>query len=94
MHVLFSRRLAGAFLTAVCVLGCARPQQPAVRVKTSNVSALRTALGGSAVEANPTAASAAEPTGWATLKGSFKIDGGLRLEIRHGSTGWRRRQFR
>jgi hypothetical protein len=68
--------VAGAVMVALLVgEGCARPQQPAVKVQTQNVSALRTALGGSAVEAAPSAVAAAEPTGWATLKGSFKIDG-------------------
>jgi len=63
-------------LLAACAVGCARSQQPAARVQTSNVSALRTAFGGSAVEASPTAGpAAAEPTGWATIKGVFKIDG-------------------
>src|SRR5687768_4076331 len=63
-------------LAAVSIVGCARPQQPAARVDARNVSALRTALGGSAAEAAPTAAvAAAEPTGWATLRGAFKIDG-------------------
>jgi len=75
MHVLLSRPWPSLVLAAVCVVGCARPQQPAVRVETNNVSALRTAFGGSAVEAAPSAVAAAEPTGWATLKGSFKIDG-------------------
>jgi hypothetical protein len=76
MHGLSIRPWIALALAATGVIGCARPQQPAAYVKTSNVSALRTALGGSAVEASPTAgAAAAEPTGWATLKGSFKIEG-------------------
>jgi hypothetical protein len=76
MHVLQCRRLTGIVLAVLCVVGCARPQQPAVYVDARNVNNLRTALGGSAVEASPVAgAAAAEPTGWATLKGSFKIEG-------------------
>lgn len=76
MHVLSLRRLLMLAAAAPVICGCARPLQPAAYVKTSNVSALRTALGGSAVEATPAAGvAAAEPTGWATLKGTFKIDG-------------------
>src|SRR5947209_7574164 len=64
-------------LIGACLAGgCARPLPPAQRVQATNVSALRTAFGGGAAEATPGAAAAvAEPTGWATLKGSFKLDG-------------------
>jgi hypothetical protein len=76
MHVLFDRRWLGLVLAGGVIVGCARPQQPAAYVNSNNVSALRTALGGSAVEASPAGgAAAAEPTGWATIKGSFKIEG-------------------
>jgi len=75
MHVLLSWRGPGIVLATACIVGCARPQQPAVKVQTQNVKALSAAFGGSAVEAAPAAAAAAEPTGWATLKGSFKLDG-------------------
>jgi hypothetical protein len=62
---------------ALLIAGCARPLPPAERVEVSNVSALRTALGGGAADsvAGAAAAPAADPTGWATLKGNFKING-------------------
>jgi hypothetical protein len=75
MHVSLLRHSLTLALVAGCAFGCARRLQPAARVETSNVSSLRSALGGSAVEAAPSAAAAAEPTGWATIKGTFKIDG-------------------
>jgi len=65
--------------TAVALLatasGCARKLPPAEHVQTTNVAALRTAFGGGATEAAASTATAAEPTGWATLKGTFKING-------------------
>jgi hypothetical protein len=66
--------IAGAMLIGCS--GCARPQQPAERVQVSNVVALREAFGGGAT-GTPAAAAAplAEPTGWATLKGTFKLNG-------------------
>jgi hypothetical protein len=54
--------------------GCARPLPPAQSANGNNVQVLRTAFGGgTAVKAE--AAAAAEPTGWATIKGTFKISG-------------------
>ena len=55
--------------------GCARHLPPAERVKTTNVVALRSAFGGGASEAATTAVVVADPTGWATLKGTFKLNG-------------------
>lgn len=55
--------------------GCARSQPPAERVVDTNVVALRTALGGGATATAVTAGPAAEPTGWATIKGTFKLAG-------------------
>jgi hypothetical protein len=75
MQVSSMQRSLAILLAALGVIGCARRQQPAVRVEVSNVNALRTVLGGSAVEAAPSAVAAAEPMGWATIKGSFTING-------------------
>src|SRR4029079_18721755 len=44
-------------------------------VKPTNVVALRAAFGGGATGTAATATVTAEPTGWATLKGSFKLEG-------------------
>ncbi|HEY2411899.1 MAG TPA: hypothetical protein VGI40_06640 [Pirellulaceae bacterium] len=57
------------------VVGCARHLPPAERVQTTNVIALRTAFGGGATETAATATAVAEPTGWATIKGTFKLEG-------------------
>lgn len=69
--------LCGLAVTAL-LAGCGRnpPSSPAQRVEISNVSALRTAFGGPAVEAGPAAVAQIEtPQGWATITGTFKIDG-------------------
>lgn len=56
--------------------GCARPVASNPRVSASNVASLKKALGSGAAEAGPAvAAAAAEPQGWSTLKGSFKLAG-------------------
>ena len=69
-------RTLGLLALAVLVsAGCERPMPPAERVQTTNVTALRTAFGGNAADATATAVAIAEPTGWATLKGSFKLEG-------------------
>src|SRR5262245_37921419 len=62
---------------AVVAAGCARYVPPAERVSTTTVNALRSAFGGGVTETAATggAAALAEPTGWATLKGSFKLSG-------------------
>lgn len=63
-------------LLAAALAGCARSQQPAAYVNVQTVAALRTALGGSATDSTPAAGVvAAEPTGWATIKGKFKLAG-------------------
>src|SRR5688500_7941298 len=69
------RRIHSAIAIAAIVAGCARSQQPAERVKTENVVALRTAFGGSATESSVVAAPVADPKGWATIKGTFKLAG-------------------
>jgi len=68
-------RIAG-LLAVIAIVGCARPQPPAECANSNNVSVLRTSFGGSAAEtAAPAATAVAEPTGWATLKGTFKLSG-------------------
>src|SRR5262245_31505613 len=63
-------------VVAAVAVGCARPLPPAERVVETNVVSLRTSFGGPATEAAVAAAApAAEPTGWATIKGSFKLNG-------------------
>lgn len=65
--------LAGLGLLALA--GCQRKLTESASYQESNVALLRTALGGDkSAEAGP-AAAAAEPTGWATLRGTFKISG-------------------
>src|SRR5262245_36344938 len=76
MQQFFQVGAAALVLSVAFSLGCARSQAPAERVNVTNVSALRTALGGGAAETTATAAApVAEPTGWASLKGSFKLNG-------------------
>jgi hypothetical protein len=60
----------------VAVVGCARPLPPPQRANSDTVKVLQVAFGGSAAESSgPGAAAAAEPTGWATIKGTFKLSG-------------------
>jgi hypothetical protein len=68
--------LVSAVLVAV-VTGCARYVPPAERVSDASVKALQKSFGGPAAESSSGsgAAAAAEPTGWATLKGTFKLNG-------------------
>ena len=70
-------RTAWLVVIAVAVAGCARQVPPAQRVSTANVKVLQTAFGGGAAETSGAAvpAALAEPTGWATIKGSFKLNG-------------------
>jgi len=60
---------------AALASGCARHLPPAERVNSENVKILKTSFGGAATETAATATIAAEPTGWATLKGTFKLEG-------------------
>lgn len=58
------------------LLGCERPLTSAVRPDATKVAALRKKLSESAKPADSgNAPAAAEPNGWATIKGSFKIKG-------------------
>src|SRR5437763_1448822 len=68
-------RTFGFLAATVLATGCARHLPPAERVQTTNVVALRAAFGGGATETAATTTAAAEPTGWATLKGAFKLEG-------------------
>lgn len=66
--------MALAGLALVVPAGCQRPVASPVRYSAGNVAVLKTALGGAAA-ASAEAAPTAEPTGWARLRGVFKIAG-------------------
>ena len=55
--------------------GCERPLQPALRASTENVSLLRASMGSDKAAAAATPKVLAQPTGFATISGTFKIDG-------------------
>lgn len=63
---------------ALALAGCPRPLPPDVAANATTAVTLRKALGGTAA-AETTAAAVAEPTGWATLKGHFKVNGAVTL---------------
>ncbi len=63
-----------AGLALVVPAGCRRSVASPVRYSASNVAVLRTALG-STTAAAAEATAAAQPTGWGTLKGVFKMVG-------------------
>jgi hypothetical protein len=72
--------IAASLALAASVLafaGCERRLgvTPPQRVNTTNVAVLRKALGGAPTEATGPATAAAEPTGWATIRGTFKLNG-------------------
>src|SRR5262245_58150417 len=69
------RLLGSGLLLITLAAGCSRGQPPVERVQISNVSAIRSAFGGGVVETTATAATIPEPKGWATIRGTFKIDG-------------------
>jgi hypothetical protein len=58
----------------VSLTGCPRPLTEPVRVTEANVVALRQAFGGDQTAAGP-AKAAPVPTGWATFKGTVKLNG-------------------
>jgi hypothetical protein len=69
-------KLALLVTAAGGAVGCARYVPPPLQANRSNVEVLRTSFGGAAADVAPTtAAPAAEPTGWATLKGTFHLTG-------------------
>jgi hypothetical protein len=67
-------RVAGLLTATMFVTGCARQLPPAERVNDENVKILKTSFGGTNAAAVIETV-AAEPAGWATLKGSFKLEG-------------------
>lgn len=71
----FLARGTALLALAAWAAGCARPLPPAERVNKGNVDILRVSFGGGAAETSAAAVVAAEPTGWATLSGTFKLNG-------------------
>jgi len=70
------RNVCWLTVMAVLAAGCARPVPPAQRVLATNVVALKKSFGSGAAESATAAPAAmAEPTGWATIKGTFKLKG-------------------
>jgi hypothetical protein len=75
-RIMLGNRLVGWVAVTLVLGGCARSLPPAQRVQTTNVSNLRASFGGgTSGAAAASAATLEEPTGWATLKGSFRIEG-------------------
>jgi hypothetical protein len=65
-----------ALATLVVFCGCERPQVDAVQVTADSALALRRALGeGKGAQAAGSASEAARPTGWATIRGKFALEG-------------------
>jgi len=67
--------LLSAALIALALTGCERQLTSSARVDARNVSALRESLGAGAAAPGATAVAAAEPTGFATIRGSFTLTG-------------------
>lgn len=63
-----------ALIASAVVAGCERKLPPNVKIAQGNVVSLRSALGGGKGAA-PTTVAAAEPTGFATIRGVFTLDG-------------------
>jgi hypothetical protein len=61
----------------VFVVGCARHQSPDYTTNASDISRLTSAVGGASAEA--TTAEVANPTGWATVKGRFRLSASVSL---------------
>jgi hypothetical protein len=59
----------------VLLCGCERPQVSALRHSPDNAQAIRKALGEGKAAASSGAAEAAQPTGWATIRGKFTLAG-------------------
>lgn len=59
----------------VPLCGCPRPQVSAVRVVPDNALAIRKALGEGKSADAASAAAAPQPTGWATIRGKFTLEG-------------------
>jgi hypothetical protein len=71
-------RTAVLLISLVAVVGCARPQPADYRASASDVDKLRAAMGGAAA-ASAGPKELANPTGWATLKGRFRLSGPVSL---------------
>lgn len=59
----------------MALAGCERQLAPSVRTTQANVSALQKSLGGDPSAAAASTAAVAEPTGFASIKGTFKLTG-------------------
>lgn len=76
MHASICRLTAVVLGVATAgLVGCERPVAPAQRVNATNVAALRSAIGTAEAAGPAEAGPAAEPTGWATLRGRFTLQG-------------------
>lgn len=63
------------FLLALLSVGCQRPLTPAVYTTADNVAILRSEFQKGGKSADTAAVATAEPTGWATIKGSVVLQG-------------------
>lgn len=70
-----NRALAVVAIAAISLVGCERPLVPPVQTTPATVVALRKALGGDQAAAGGAAVVKAEPTGYATIRGTFKLTG-------------------
>jgi hypothetical protein len=70
-----TRLCIAAGLTLLVVSGCTRPQTDSASFDESTVALLRTAMGGDKAAGPGPAVAAPEPTGWATLRGRFILEG-------------------
>jgi len=75
----FNSLLAGWLLAIlpVFVAGCARHQSPDYTTNATDISRLTSAVGGASAEAATT--EVANPTGWATVKGRFRLSAPVTL---------------
>jgi hypothetical protein len=73
-------KLQLSFIAGLALLaGCARPHAPDYRTDVREVARLSGALGGGASAAAEGPKEIANPTGWATLKGRFRLSGPVSL---------------
>ncbi len=70
-------QLLSLLALALAVTGCPRPLPPDFAANPKAAAELRAAIGGPAGEA--AVQEVAEPTGWATLQGHFKVNGSVSL---------------
>lgn len=70
--------LSVLLLTAFSLLaGCARPQSPDYQTSAVDIKLISSAVGGSSAAAET--AEVADPTGWGTIKGKFRLSGPVTL---------------